>query len=163
MGSNDPEIRQAIKVQEKRFFYEKFPKELKAYLYAEYGEDPWPYGFEKDEIFNGILADAEAYFHGKLDVTLNPLLKAQEEIKYLRELHNDAMCENWDLQNYIAELHELLWANGLEGSRMLHDESGKHEGSYAEFNTLHPEELEAINAMSPEERIQSLNLCSVSQ
>jgi len=142
MGINDPEIKRIIKLQEKHFFYQKFPKELKAYLYAEYGDEPWPYGFGKDEIYSGIQVDSQAYFNGKLDVKLNPLLKAQEEIQYLRELHRDAMCENKDLQDYIDELHELLWSHGLEGSHMLHDESGKHDGTYAEFNMLRPEEFE---------------------
>lgn len=143
MGINDPEIKRIIRIQESYEFRESFPRELKAYLYDTYGEDPWPYEFSKDEIYGGIKADAQAYFKGELDVTLKPSLeKARNEIKYLRDLYGDAMCENRDLQNYINELHELLWAHGLEGSRMLHDESGEHKGTYAEFNSLDMSALE---------------------
>lgn len=143
MAMNDKEIKRMIKEQETDEFRQKFPRELKAYLYDQYGEDPWPYEFSKEELYGGIKADARAYFRGKLDVAIKPPLeKARMEIQYLRDLYGDAMCENRDLQNYIDELHELLWSNGLEGSRMLHPESGIHEVSYAEYNRLRPEEFE---------------------
>jgi len=143
MAVNDKEIKRMIKEQETYEFRQKFPKELKAYLYDCYGEDPWPHQYSMDDLYNGIEADARAYIMGKLDVTIKPPLeKAGEEIQYLRELYGDAMCNIQDLQNYIDELHELLWSNGLEGSRMLHSESGIHEGTYAEYNRLSPEEFE---------------------
>jgi len=143
MAINDMEIKRMIKNQETYLFHQRFPKELKAYLYDSYGEDPWPYSFSEEDLYGGIKADAQAYFMEKLDVTIKPALeKKKAEIQELRELYSDAMGDIQDLEKYIGELHELLWANGLEGSRMLHPESGIHEGTYAEYNTLHMEEFE---------------------
>ena len=143
MAINDGEIKRIIKTQETHVFRQRFPKELKAYLYDSYGEDPWPHSFSREDLYSGIEADARAYFMGKLDVTIKPALeKKKAEIQGLRELYSDAMRDIQDLEKYIDELHELLWANGLRGSRMLHSESGKHEGTYAEYNTLHMEEFE---------------------
>ncbi len=59
-----------------------------------------------------------------------------DEIRATRELYGEAVREKLDLEAYVDELHELLWAHGLEGRFMLHDETGIHEGTYAEFNAL---------------------------
>lgn len=143
MAINDKEIKRIIKVQETYEFHQKFTRELKAYLYDSYGEDPWPDQFSVEDLYCGIKADARAYFMGKLDVTIKPPAeKAKAEIQHLRGLYGNAMCKIQDLNHYIYELHELLWVNNLEGGRMLHAEYGKRKGTYAEYNTLHPEEFE---------------------
>lgn len=140
MAINDKEIKRIIKNQETYIFRQKFPGELKEYLYDQYGEDPWPYEFSTSDLYSGIKADAREYFMGKLTIDIKPpLQKARMEIEDHRDLYGKAMCENRELQNYIDELHELLWSNGLEGSRMLRPESGIHEGTYAEYCTLRPE------------------------
>jgi len=137
MANNDKVIKRIIRELETEEFYEKFPKELKAYLYDYYGEDPWPDPFTMEDIHCGIRESALAYIAGKLDVTIKPPLeKAREEIQYLRDLYGDAMRNIQDLESYINELHELLWSNGLEGSRMIHSETGIHEGTYADYNTF---------------------------
>ena len=110
MGINDLEIKRIIKVQETYAFRQRFPRELKAYLYDTYGEDPWPYEFSKDDLYGGIKADVREYFMGKLEVTVKPpLQKAREKIEYLQGLYGDAMREKRDVKGYIDELHELLW------------------------------------------------------
>lgn len=70
MGINDSKIRRIIREQEAYVYRQKFPWELKAYLYDTYGDNPWPYEFSKEDIYSGIKADTRAYFMGKLDVTL---------------------------------------------------------------------------------------------
>ncbi len=122
-----------IKVLETYTFNRPFPTELKRFLKDRYSEEPWPYEYSEQDLYANIKEDAYAYFAGNLDVAIKtPLDKKELEIEYLRDLYGDAMCEINDLQKYIEELHELLWAHGLESSRMLHSDS--HVGAYAEAN-----------------------------
>lgn len=131
------EIRCIIKVQESDGSFPKFPRDLKRYLYDRYLYGNWPWGYSYGELYSYIWDDAWAYFNGRLDTTVKPPVeRAMDEIQDLRELYGNAAAEINDLENYITELHELLWSHGLEGSRMLHDESGEHKGTYAEFNSL---------------------------
>ncbi len=137
------EIRYMIKLLESRGSFPKFPRELKAYLYDSYLYGNWPCGYDHGDLYSHISSDARAYFNGKLDVTVRPPMeRAMDEIQDLREMYGKTMAEKNDLEDYIDELHELLWSHGLEGSRMLHDASGEHKGTYAEFNSFHPEDLE---------------------
>ncbi len=137
------EIKYNIKVLETTVFYQKFPKPLKVYLLETYKYGNWPYGYHEGELYGMIFQDARDYFNGKLDTTIKPpIVNALEEISNTRDQFGEAIRTVNDLEEYIDELHEMLWANGLEGSRMLHDETGEHKGTYAEFNTLHPEDFE---------------------
>jgi len=143
MATNDKEIKSIIKILETDYYYyEKFPKKLKDYLYDHYGETPWPYGFCQ-ELFCEIQADVNAYFKGNLDITITPPLdKAKAEIQELRVMFCDAMLEIQDLKDYIYELHEILWSNGLSGSRMLGILSPIRTGTYEDYSVLRPEEFE---------------------
>ncbi|MCD8370036.1 MAG: hypothetical protein LUC94_06890 [Clostridiales bacterium] len=139
------EIKRIVRVQETCLFYRRFPRRLKTYLLAKYEYGEWPYGYPEDDgsLFSRIYADALSYFNDDFDATIEPpMVRAIKEIESTRELCCKAMQEKMELEAYIDELHELLWANGLEGRQMLHDETGEHKGTYAEFNTLHPEEFE---------------------
>ena len=137
------EIREAIRIQETTIFGRKFPRELRRYLYSEYLYGNWPYGYTENGLFRSIYADARDYFDGRLEVhpLPSPMESAMEEVASARDYYCDAMSQIHDLECYIDELHELLWQNGLESSRMVHDSSGEHKGTYAEFNTLHPDEF----------------------
>lgn len=137
------EIKRIVKVQETCLFYRHFPRRLKMYLLAKYEYGDWPYGYPEDDggLFSRIYADALSYFNGKLDTTVDPPMeRAIKEIESTRELCCEAMQEKLELEAYIDELHELLWAHGLEGRLMLHDKTGEHKGTYASFNALHLEE-----------------------
>lgn len=113
------EIRFMIKRLESSRYFPKFPRELREYLSANY------------------LHDESGEHDWKLDVTVKPPVeRAMAEIQYMREIYADLALEKVCLKSYIDELHEFLWSHGLEGSRMLHDESGEHKGTYAEFSTL---------------------------
>ena len=141
MATNDKEIIRIIKALEANEFLQKFPRDLRAYLFDNYGEDPWPHCLTEVDLYYGIFEDAKAYFHGKLDVTITPPLdKAKAEIQELRSMYCEAMCDRRDLKDYIDELHEILWANGLSGSRMSPWESGLRRATHADHIALHPEE-----------------------
>jgi len=137
MGMNDHVIKELINDLEIRAFWRTFPKELELFLLDRYGEDPWPHEYTKDDLSFYILRDTTAYFYGKLDITIkSPLEKAQQEILELRSMYGDAMRELLDLEEYLNEVHELLWSKGVISSRMIPNESGIFEGTYAEHNSL---------------------------
>lgn len=123
---------QMIKSLETYTYRQRFPEKLTAYLKDRYSEEPCPYEFSEQDLAINIRKDVDAYFAGTLDTTIRtPLQKLTEQIEDLRELYGQSMREIHDLNSYIDELHELLWAYGLESSRMIHRNT--HVGTYKEL------------------------------
>lgn len=128
---------QMIKRLEKYTYKQGFPEELIAFLNDKYSEEPWPYEFSEQDLYSNIKRDINAYYAGTLDTTIkSPLQKFSDEIEDLRLLYGQNMDEIRDLNSYIDELHELLWAHGLEGSRMIHCDT--HTGTYKELSESLP-------------------------
>lgn len=127
-------------------FQRTLPKELKVYLNDVYSEEPWPYEYSEQDLYTNIKQDINAYYAGKLDITIKtPLQKLELDNEYLRSLYGEAMTEIQDQSSYIDEIHELLWANGLEASRMLHSEV--HIGSYKEFTMSYYRNNDTLSAV----------------
>lgn len=125
-------INQMIKSLETYTYRQGFPKELTAYLKDRYSEEPWPYEYSEQNLFTILMDDIDMYFKGELDTTIRtPIQKLLEQIEDLRELYCQSMYEIHDLNSYIDELHECLWAHGLESYRMIH--SNTHAGTYKEL------------------------------
>lgn len=120
-----------IQTLETYTFKSPFPIELKRFLKDKYSEEPWPYEYSEQDLYSNIKDDVAAYFAGNIDITIKtPLEKKDLEIEYLRGLYGDAMCEISDLQKDIEDLHELLWAHGLQPKRSIHSDPQK--GTHAE-------------------------------
>lgn len=121
-----------IKSLETYTYRQRFPKKLTAYLHDRYSEEPWPYEFSEQDLVNNVRKDVNAYFEGTLDTTIRtPIQKLAGQIEDLRELYCQSMGEIRDLNRYIDELHELLWAHGLESPRMINSDT--HVGTYKEL------------------------------
>ncbi|MDP3981810.1 MAG: hypothetical protein Q8Q33_10405 [Chlamydiota bacterium] len=121
-----------IKSLETYTYRQRFSKELTAYLKDRYSEEPWPYEYSEQDLFANVMDDIDMYFKGKLDTTIRtPVQKLTEQIEDLRELYCHSMYEIHDLNSYIDELHEWLWAHGLESSGMIHSDT--HAGTYKEL------------------------------
>lgn len=121
-----------IKSLETYTYRQRFSKELTAYLKDRYSEEPWPYEYSEQDLFANVMDDIDMYFKGKLDTTIRtPVQKLTEQIEDLRELYYQSMYEIHDLNSYIDELHEWLWAHGVESSRMIHSDT--HAGTYKEL------------------------------
>ena len=96
-----------------------FPADLKKYLLVKYAQEPFPYEFSEQDLHESIRRDIRAYEAGKLDVTVkSPSERWPEEREYLQHLYIEKSREVHDLEDYVAELEQMLSEHGLESSRM---------------------------------------------
>lgn len=99
--------------------YGSFPSELKQYLLVHYSEEPFPYEYSEQDLYENIRRDICAYKAGELDVKIkSPSERWQEEREYLQELYIEKCQEVHALTEYIVELEKILSEHGLESSRM---------------------------------------------
>jgi hypothetical protein len=96
-----------------------FPGDLKQYLLVKYGEEPFPYEFTEQDLYENIRRDIRDYEAGELDVTVKTRSEyRQEELEHLQALYIEKLAEIRDLRNYITELEHKLSEHGLESPRM---------------------------------------------
>lgn len=96
-----------------------FPDSLKKYLLVKYAEEPFPYEFSEQDLYANIERDICNYEAGELDVTVkSPYERWQEEREYLQDLYIEKSREARDLEDYVAELEQILSEHGLESSKM---------------------------------------------
>jgi hypothetical protein len=93
--SDDMILNEKILKGLERSYRKAFPGDLKKYLLVKYGEEPFPYEFTEQDLYENIRHDICNYEAGELDVTV----KTRSE--YLRE-----------------ELEHKLSEHGLESPRM---------------------------------------------
>ncbi len=95
------------------------PYELKKYLLVQYAEEPFPEEYTEQDLYANIERDIRAYEAGKLDITLkSPSERWQEEREFLQSLYLEMCYEARELEDYVAELEQMLAQNGLESPKM---------------------------------------------
>jgi len=96
-----------------------FPDDLKRYLLVKYAEEPFPYEFSEQDLHMNIKRDIYDYDAGSLDVTIKSSSERwHEEREYLQDLYAEKCRKTRDLEDYIAELEQMLLKHGMESSRM---------------------------------------------
>ena len=96
-----------------------FTEEFKRYLLVKYAEEPLPFEFSDQDLYTNIRHDIRDYEAGKLDITIkSPSERWLKERKYLQNLYIEKSREARDLEDYVAELEQILSEHGLESSRM---------------------------------------------
>lgn len=101
-----------------------FPDDLKRYLLVKYAQEPFPYEFSEQDLYINIERDIYDYDAGKLDVTIKSSAgRWQEEREYLQNLYGEKCREARDLEDYVAELEQLLLKHGMGSSKMLERQS----------------------------------------
>lgn len=94
-------------------------EDLKRYLLVKYAQEPFPYEFSEQDLYTNIEHDIRDYEAGELDVTVkSPSERWLEECEYLQNLYIEKSREARDLEDYVAELEQILSEHGLESSRM---------------------------------------------
>jgi len=100
-------------------YMRSFPDDLKRYLLVKYAEEPFPYVFSEQDLYTNIQQDIRNYEAGELDVTVkSPTERWQEDREYLQSLYIEKSSEVRELEEYVAELENMLSEHGLESSRM---------------------------------------------
>lgn len=107
-------------IRELETIYKKsIPDDLKKYLLVKYAQEPFPYEFSEQDLYTNIEHDIRDYEAGELDVTVKgPSERWLEECEYLQNLYIEKSREARDLEDYVAELEQILSEHGLESSRM---------------------------------------------
>jgi intein/homing endonuclease len=101
-----------------------FPDDLERYLLVQYAQEPFPYEFSEQDLYMNIERDIHDYDAGKLDVTIKSSAERwQEEREYLQNLYGEKCLEARELEDYVAELEQLLLKHGMGSSRMLERQS----------------------------------------
>ena len=95
-----------------------FDEAFKAYLLTAYGQEPFPYVYSEQDLFEHIRKDLDAYEKGQLDLTVDPVKHWQRERAELQRLYARQEAELQDLTTYVNELEQILSLNNLESSRM---------------------------------------------
>ncbi len=96
-----------------------FPKEFKRYVLVKYAEEPFPYEYSEQDLYEHIRRDIRDYDEGNLDITVkSPSERCQEERDYLKTLYREQALTIRDFEDYIAELEHMLAENGLKTPRM---------------------------------------------
>ena len=96
-----------------------FDESFKRYLLTAYGQEPFPYVYSEQDLYEHIRKDFRDYENGQLDVTvLDPVKHWHQERTELQRLYAQKEAEIQELTAYVNELEQLLRANNLESSRM---------------------------------------------
>ena len=100
-------------------YRKSFPEEFKRYMLAKYSEEPFPYEYCEQDLYEHIRRDIRDYDQGNLDISVNsPSERWQEECEHLQTLYVEQSLKIRDLEDYIQELEHMLTKNGLETPRM---------------------------------------------
>ena len=95
-----------------------FDEAFKAYLLTAYGQEPFPYVYSEQDLFEQICKDLAAYEKGELDLIMDPAKHWQQEQAELQRLCSQQEAELQDQTIYVNELEQILSSNNLESSRM---------------------------------------------
>jgi len=96
-----------------------FDENFKRYLLTAYGQEPFPYVYSEQDLFEHIRKDFRAYESGQLDVSVMDSAKHWEiERTELQNLYAQKANEIHELTAYANELEQILRSNNLESSGM---------------------------------------------
>lgn len=112
-------INKAIIKKLERTYRIPFTDELKQYLLVKYAEEPFPYEYSEQDLYNNISNDIRDYEAGKLNITVKSAYeRLLEDRDYLKNLYIEKYSEMHDLEEYIDELEHILSEHGLESVKM---------------------------------------------
>lgn len=90
-------------------YRQSFTEEFKLYLLMKYSEEPFPYEFSKQDLYENIRHDIRDYEAGELDITIkSPAERWQEEREYLQNLCIEKLYIIRELEEYVCELEHML-------------------------------------------------------
>jgi len=93
--------------------------DLKKYLLVKYEQEPFPYEYSEQDLYANIERDIRDYEADELDVTVKSASERWlEEREYLQNLYIEKFRVAHDLEDYVAELEQILSEHSLESSRM---------------------------------------------
>lgn len=91
------------------------PEDLEAYLLEEYSEEPFPYEYTEQDLYEQIRKLVKKYHEGLLDVTLKgPELRLKQQYDALKDEYIDAMFKMRGLEDEVAKLKTMLMERGVD-------------------------------------------------
>ncbi|EHQ88596.1 hypothetical protein [Desulfosporosinus youngiae] len=112
-------------------YRKSFPQEFKQYVLVNYAEEPFPYEYSEQDLYEHIRRDIRDYDQGNLDIAVkSPSERWQEERDYLQTLCREQSSKIRDREDYILELEHVLAENGLETPRMANHRLEKGDVSF---------------------------------
>lgn len=112
-------IDEEIIIEFEQKYRRTFSSALKRYLLVKYGDEPFPYEYSEQDLYEHIRHDIRDYDNGKLNLTVkSPTERWSEERDYLHTLYIQKDYEAYDLEKYIAELEQILMDHGLKSAKM---------------------------------------------
>ena len=100
--------------------WKPIPNELKQYLLITYSQEPFPYVYSVQDLYENIRKDIAEYHSGKLDIAVkHPADRWREEREHLKTLYIEKAYEGRELTDYVEELERILLQHNIESSRMV--------------------------------------------
>jgi len=100
--------------------WKPIPNDLKQYLLLTYSQEPFPYVYSVQDLYENIQKDIASYECGKLDVAVKrPADSWREEREHLKKLYIEKAYEARELACYAEELERILLKHNIESSRMV--------------------------------------------
>lgn len=90
------------------------PEDLEAYLLEEYGEEPFPYEYTEQDLYEQIRKLEMKYHKGLLDIALiGPELRLKQRYEALQDEYLDALYKVRSLEDEIDKLKGMLLEQGV--------------------------------------------------
>jgi len=100
--------------------WKPIPNELKQYLLITYSQEPFPYVYSVQDLYENIRKDIAEYHSGKLDIAVkSPADRWREEREHLKTLYIEKAYEARELADYVEELERILMEHNIESSRIV--------------------------------------------
>ena len=108
-------------IEEMEHFHRKtFSEEFKSYLLVEYADEPFPYKYSEQDLYENVRRDLKSYEAGELNIVPKSLTdRWQEEREYLRNLYIEKAREVSNLKTYVKKLEQIISEHGLEITTMI--------------------------------------------
>lgn len=90
------------------------PEDLEAFLLEEYADEPFPYEYSEQDLYEQIRKLVMNYHRGLVDVTIKgPELRLKQQFESLKDDYIEAMCRIQSLENEVKELRGMLLERGV--------------------------------------------------
>jgi hypothetical protein len=95
------------------------PEELEAFFLDQYGEEPFPYEYTEQDLYEQIRKLIYQYQEGRLDISVkSPLEKIRMNYSYLQQEYADAMAKIKLMESENIYLKDLLQKNNIKVSTL---------------------------------------------
>jgi len=90
-------------------YHMNIPDELEAFLLEEYGDEPFPYEYSEQDLYEQIRKMVMNYHKGLLSVALKgPELRLKEQYEALKDEYINEMYKVRSLEDEVENLKKLL-------------------------------------------------------